>query len=179
MNLTNRLLPYSIVFLCAILESKLVVDFYLRTNPDTGAQLNNLYSVLIYVIFSAWIIAIWFLLGLIPHLFALVYDAKGSFSKLLPKIGYGFLPMLIGIAFCFNLFDKIILPDKVTLEFIKTNKIINTIGLINRYTMYALIPWTIYCIYKNSSLSILKSSICVILPFTTIYLLSNLLSNLI
>lgn len=172
---SNIVLPFLIVLLCAVLEPKLITDIMQRLDLPR----NNLSINLIYIIIGAWILVIWLLISLIPHLFSLLYVSEGEFKDLLFRVGYGFLPMLVGIAISFYLVDKLEVSEKPGSGSLESNSSIRLIALISKISMCLSLPWVAWCLHKNNKLGLLKSMICVCLPFCVMYLLSNLIAELI
>lgn len=170
----NIIIPSLLVVLCAILEPKLIIDIQQKLNIAGS----NLYNYLTYLIIGLWILVLWVLLTLIPHLFSLLYNSEGKFNALLFVNGYGFLPMLIGIVISFYLIDKINVPDKFVVEFLQRNSNIQSISWINKISVSLSLPWIIYNLHKHNKIKLSKSIICVFVPFTILYLLSNLFSYL-
>jgi len=171
----DKIVPFFIVLLCAILEPRLITIIMVKANVPAS----DLFGFLTYLMIGCWIIAIWFLLALIPFLFSQLYDAEGKFKVLLYRTGYGFLPMLIGLAISFFLADKLSLPENSDLNIIQKDTTIRLIANISMISMSLSLPWVVYCLHQGNKISWLRSFICVGVPFGIMYLLSNLIATLI
>lgn len=171
----NKIIPFFIVLLCAVLEPRLITEIMTKV----GMASSNLYRFLTYLIIGCWILVIWLLISLIPHLFSLLYDAEGKFKELLFSIGYGFLPMLVGLAISFWLSDKINVSESTEFGLLEKDSSIQTIALISKISMSLSLPWVIYCLHLNNKISLVRSVICVGVPFGIMYLLSSMIAKLI
>lgn len=171
---TSSTIPFILVLSCAIMEPLLINGMMERMNFD-----NSLIFIWIsHIVIGSWIIVIWLLLALIPHLFSLLYNAEGRFKPFLVYVGYGFIPMILGIAVSYYILNHSVLPNTTDLNMVRKDLTIKLISQINTISMSLTIPWVIYSIYKLKTLTLIQSVICVLLPFSIVFLLSNLFSRL-
>ncbi|MBE5318715.1 hypothetical protein IM793_06085 [Pedobacter sp. MR2016-19] len=171
---TSNIFPFLLVLACAIMEPMLINNLMSRLNFEN----TPMFIWLSHIIIGLWIIVIWVLLAIIPHLFSLLYDAEGKFKLFLFNVGYGFIPMIIGIGISYYIMNHHPLPNTTDLVQLKKDPTIKLISMVNMISMTLTIPWVIYTIYLFKRLTFVQSLVCVLLPFSILYLLSNLIASL-